>query len=306
MNMRMSWFNLMAFCFLSFMLSSFLEPVNKGDVNIEGASDTIPQTIQPVDLKSEFNFAGEKLPLDNFDVRERLDREMHVNTFWQSSTILNIKNAAKYFPVIEKILEEQGVPQDFKYLAVAESALRNAVSPSGARGIWQFLRSSAREKGLEVNSDIDERYNIELATRAACEYLKENYDRFGSWTLAAAAYNTGPTRLAREMENQKEDSYYDLNLSEETMRYVFRIVALKEIMTHPDDYGYRIDHEDIYPPLKDYTIMDVDYQIDDLADFAHDNGTSYRLLKVFNPWLRTSRLPNQSRKLYYIKIPEDI
>ena len=302
MNTWMSGFNLMAFCFFSFMLSSFLQPVEKDD----SKEVLTPQKIKPVDLKSSFNFAGEELPLDNFDVKERLDREMHVNTFWQSSTILNIKNAAKYFPVIEKILEEQGVPQDFKYLAVAESALRHASSPAGARGFWQFLRPAAREMGLEVNTDIDERYNIELATRAACEYIKQNYSRFGNWTLAAAAYNTGPTRLKSELEDQMESSYYDLNLSEETMRYVFRIVALKEIMTHPDEYGYLIDTGDIYRPLNDYTVLEVDYQIDDLAEFAHENGITYRMLKVYNPWMRTGKLPNRSRKLYHIKIPKNL
>lgn len=302
MNKWLSGFNLVAFCFFSFMLSSFLHPVE----NEERTDDAIPQSVQPVNLKSSYSFAGEALPMDNFDVRERMDREIHINTFWQSSTILNIKNAAKYFPIIERILEEQGIPEDFKYLAVAESALRHASSPAGARGLWQFMSASAKEMGLEVNSDIDERYNVELSTLAACEYIKKNRDKFGSWTLAAAAYNTGPGRLNTELERQKEDSYYDLNLSEETMRYVFRIVALKEIMTHPDDYGFIIESSDIYRPLKDYTILEVDYQIDDLADFAHEHGTTYRHLKVFNPWMRTSILPNKSRKRYLIKIPKNI
>lgn len=297
MNAKLTWFNLLGFVFISLMLASFLEPVEKEE-------HEFPQKVKPVPIKGSYSFAGEELPLDNFDVKERLDRELTVNTYWQSSTILNIKNAAKYFPLIEPILQEQNIPADFKYLAVAESALRHATSSAGAKGFWQFLRPAAREMGLEVNKDIDERYNIELSTRAACQYLKQNYNRFGSWTAAAAAYNTGPSRLSREMQMQKETSYYDLNLSEETMRYVFRIVALKEIMKNPDEYGFIITPEDTYTPRQDYEVMEVDYQIDDLADFAHDNGISYRELKIFNPWMRTNRLPNKSRKLYHIKIPK--
>lgn len=302
MKKWMFGFNLVAFCFFSFLLSSFLVPSEKKTVTVN--DETVPQMIQPVDLKASYNFAGEELPLDNFDVKERLDREMHVNTFWQSSTILNIKNAAKYFPLMERTLKEYGIPEDFKYLAVAESAFRHASSPAGARGFWQFLKPAAREMGLEVNADIDERYHLELATKAACEYILQNKKRFGSWTLAAAAYNTGPTRLSSEMESQKESSYYDLNLSDETMRYIFRIVSLKEIMTHPNDYGIRIDVDDIYTPLDDYKVLEVDYQIDDLAEFAHENGITYRMLKVYNPWMRTGKLPNRSRKLYHIKIPK--
>lgn len=298
MNLRMSWFNLFAFGFLSLMLTSFLEPTTTVE------PESFPQKVMPVPIKSEYSFAGETLPLENPDVLERLDRELTVNTFWQSSTILNIKNAAKFFPVMEPIMKEFGIPDDFKYLAVAESALRPVSSSAGARGFWQFLKPAAREMGLEVNTDIDERYNIELATKAACSYLKQNYNRFGSWTAAAAAYNTGPTRLSREMDAQKESSYYDLNLSEETMRYVFRIVALKEIMSFPDDYGFHITSSDTYPPMDDYYVIEIDYQIDDLADFAHKYGITYRQLKIYNPWMRTNKLPNKSRKLYFVKIPK--
>jgi hypothetical protein len=300
MNKRLSWFNLLGFGFICFVLSSFLEPTEM----ITPAN--LLQRVKPVNLKGEYAFAGEKIPLDNFDVKERLDRELNVNAYWQSSTILNIKNAAKYFPTIETILKEQGIPDDFKYLAVAESALRNAASPSGARGFWQFLSGTAREMGLEVNRDIDERYNLELATVQACKYIKKNYSRFGSWTLSAAAYNTGPTRLSNEMTSQGESSYYDLNLSEETMRYVFRIVALKEIMNQPEEYGFIVDSNDIYTPLNDYYKLLVDYQIDDLAKFAHENGTTYRMLKVYNPWMRTNKLPNKSKKKYLVKIPKQL
>lgn len=296
----MSWYNLFGFALLAFMLTSFLEPAPKD----EPAPEPTKVLFEPVKLKSSYDLAGEELPMDNFDVRERLDRELNVNMFWQSSTILNIKNAAKFFPIIEPIMKEQGIPEDFKYLAVAESALRNATSSSGAKGFWQFLPAAAREMGLEVNNDIDERYNLELATRAACGYIRKNYQRFGSWTKAAAAYNTGPTRLAREIEDQNESDYYNLNLSEETMRYVFRIVALKEIMSYPEEFGFKIQPEDLYEPQTDVYRILVDYQIDNLAEFAHKYGISYRMLKIYNPWLRTDRLPNKSKKEYFIHIPK--
>ena len=301
MNKWMSWYNLFGFGVLAFMLTSFLEPAPS---NESSSSEPNKVLFEPVKLKASYNLAGEELPLDNFDVRERLDRELNVNTFWQSSTILNIKNAAKFFPVIEPILKEQGIHEDFKYLAVAESALRNATSSSGAKGFWQFLPAAAREMGLEVNKDIDERYNLELATRAACGYIRKNYQRFGSWTKAAAAYNTGPTRLAREIEAQNESNYYNLNLSEETMRYVFRIVALKEIMSHPEEFGFNIQPDDLYEPRTDVYRILVDYQIDNLAEFAHKYGISYRMLKVYNPWMRTDRLPNKSKKEYIVHIPK--
>jgi hypothetical protein len=299
MSKKLMWFNVLGLVFISFMLTSFLEPVESAD-----SGKVRHPAVGPVELKASYSFAGEEVPLDNFDVRERLDRELNVNTYWQSSTILNIKNAAKFFPVIEPILREYGIPEDFKYLAVAESALRNATSSSGAKGFWQFLKPAAREMGLEVNSDIDERHNLRLSTEAACKYLKQNHKRFGSWTLAAAAYNTGPTRLSRELEMQKESNYYDLNLSEETMRYVFRIIALKEIMTDPERFGFNIDVTDLYEPLDNYYQLMVDYQIDNLADFAHEHGITYRMLKVYNPWMLTGRLPNKSRKQYNIHIPK--
>lgn len=297
MNKWMLGFNLLGVVALSLVLSSFLEPV-------ERKLESEPEMVKPVKLKNSYTLAGEPVPIENFDVKERLDRELNVNTFWQSSTILNIKNAAKFFPIMEPILKEQGIPDDFKYLAVAESALRNATSSSGAKGFWQFLPTAAREMGLEVNKDIDERYNLELATRAACGYLKKNFKRFGSWTKAAAAYNTGPTRLARELRSQNESSYYNLNLSEETNRYVFRVVALKEIMEDPYYYGFEIGPDDLYEPRQDYYNVLVDYQIDDLAEFAHQYGISYRMLKVFNPWLKTNKLPNKSKKRYFLHIPK--
>lgn len=263
----------------------------------------LPQIIKSVDLNKSFNFAGEKVPLDNFDVRERLDRELTVNSYWHSSTMLNLKSTYKYFPIIEPILEEHGVPDDFKYLAIAESNLRNATSPAGAKGIWQFLNSIGQHYGLEINSEVDERYHIEKATAAACEYIKDHYRQFDSWTLTAAAYNMGGPKLKRELATQRADSYYDLNLNIETDRYVFRIVAIKEVMQNPRNFGFYLDEEDAYPPLTDYDIIEVNSSIENLGDFAAEHGTTYRILKVYNPWLISSRLTNRARKTYQIKVP---
>lgn len=267
-------------------------------------NDSIPQVIKAVDLNKPFEFAGEKLPMDNFDVAERLDRELLVNTYWHSTTVLNIKNAHKYFPTIERILRENGIPEDFKYLAVAESSLRNEVSPAGARGIWQFMNGTAEQYGLETNREVDERYHLEKSTQAACELLKDYYRRLNSWTLAAAAYNAGLSRITREMEEQRAETYYDLNLGSETSRYVFRLVAIKEILSRPQDFGFYLDTDERYPPLEDYKSIEVNTPIENLGDFAREHGTSYRMLKVYNPWLMDSKLPNRSGKTYEIRVPK--
>lgn len=263
----------------------------------------IPQVVKGIDLNRRFEFAGEVIPTNNFDVRERLDRELTVNTYWHSSTLLNLKKAGRYFPVIERILKENDLPDDLKYIAVAESNLSNAVSPAGARGLWQFMESAAEQYGLEVNREVDERYHIEKSTQAACDYFKYLKRRFGSWTMAAAAYNVGPTRLARNIEEQRAETYYDLNLNQETSRYVFRLIALKQIMERPSDFGFYLDEKEKYPPLFDYSIVKVNGSVENFGDFAKKYGTNYRMLKVFNPWLMDSRLTNRSRKTYEIKIP---
>ncbi len=263
----------------------------------------IPQVVKGIDLNRRFEFANEIIPTKNFDVRERLDRELTVNTYWHSSTLLNMKKAARYFPVIERILAENGLPEDLKYIAVAESNLSNAVSPAGARGLWQFMKSAAQQYKLEVNSEVDERYHIEKSTQAACQYFKYLKKRFGSWTMAAAAYNVGPTRLARNIAEQRAETYYDLNLNEETSRYVFRLIAIKEIMQNPSAFGFYLDKDEKYPPLFDYSIVKVNGSIENFGDFAKKYNTSYRMIKVFNPWLTDSRLTNRSRKTYEIKIP---
>ncbi|MCF8246283.1 MAG: transglycosylase SLT domain-containing protein [Saprospiraceae bacterium] len=270
---------------------------------IYGGSESL-LSIPHVQANDEFWFAGERIPVKNFDVRERLERELIVNSYRHSTTILNLKNSARYFPVMEKILKENGLPDDFKYLAVAESDLRNASSPAGAKGLWQFMEGTAEEYGMEVNKEVDERLHLEKSTRAACAYLKKYKERFGSWALVAAAYNMGPTGLRNEIEAQKSDNYYDLNLNDETNRYIFRLVAIKHVMEHPELYGFDMEGEQLYPPLDNYALVTVDSSIANLGDFAKQFGVSYRMLKVFNPWLKDNKLTNSKRKAYDIKIPK--
>lgn len=272
----------------------------------EPDTKNLPQIVKGIDLDKTYTFAGERVPVtNNFDVRERLDRELMVNSYWHSSTSLNIKLAYRYFPVISPILKEYGVPDDFKYLAVAESNLRHATSPAGAKGIWQFMPASARYYGLEMNREVDERYHVEKLTHAACKYLLHLKERFGSWTNAAAAYNMGETRMARELEQQRTDNYYDMNLNPETSRYVFRIVAIKEILGDPQRFGFYLDEDDGYPPLENYRTVEVTETIANLGEFAESQGTTYRMLKVYNPWLISHRLTVSSGNAYLIKIPED-
>jgi len=237
--------------------------------------------------------------------KERLDRELLRDAYWHSSTVLSIKRARRYFPTIERILAEEGVPDDMKYLAVAESNLSNAVSPSGAKGVWQFMKGTGKEYGMEVNSEIDERYHFEKATYAACTYLKKLKKKFGSWTMAAAAYNVGGNKLNKESTKQRSKSYYDLNLNQETARYVFRILAIKEIMSNPEAFGFYIDEEDKYPPLDSFYEMEVTGPVANWGDYAQQYKTSYRLLKVYNPWLVSSSLTNKAKKKYIVKLPKE-
>jgi hypothetical protein len=267
------------------------------------ADGSVPQVIKSIDINKTYSFAGETVPTDNFDAFERLDRELSVNTYWHSSTLLNIKNSNRYFHLIEQILAEEGIPDDFKYLAVAESNLRNATSPAGAKGIWQFLKSTGQAYGLEINGQVDERYHVEKATRAACNYLKDYHKRFGSWTLAAAAYNAGGTRISRLLNDQKAQSYYALNINEETSRYVFRIIAIKEILSDPASFGFYVELDQLYKPLDNYTLVTVDKSVANWGDFAIEHGTTYRLLKVYNPWLTSGSLTNSKGKKYEIKVP---
>ncbi len=298
---------LAAFLTIAVFASSTKSDASESSSKSSSSSTTqndIPQIVKPVNLDKAFSFAGESFPMDNFDVRERLDRELTRNTYWHSNTLLNIKKANKYFPMIERILAENGVPDDFKYLAVAESDLRNAVSPAGAKGFWQFMRKTGQQYGLESNAEVDERYHLEKATVAFTKYIKSNKKRFGSWLLAAAAYNMGGTRLSKEIKLQNGNTYFDLNLNQETSRYVFRLVALKEIMSNPRDFGFYIDSHQMYQPVTDFYNLEVKEPVANWGKFAEKYGTNYRMLKVYNPWLISSSLTNKSRKTYMIKIPK--
>ncbi|WP_309642141.1 lytic transglycosylase domain-containing protein [Flavobacterium sp.] len=265
----------------------------KNKITHEGTTQFFPTSI---------DFAGEAAPLQMNDVRERLDRELLINANLDATTLLIIKRANRVFPIIEPILAKNGVPDDFKYLAVIESGLVNAVSPAGARGVWQFMPLTAKEKGMEVNDMVDERYHLEKSTEAACKYLLEAKAKFGSWTLAAASYNGGMTGVTKQIEMQQVESYYDLMLNDETSRYVFRILALKEIMKNPDKFGFNVSLEDMYVNLPS-KIITVDTTITDLATFAKSQGINYKILKIHNPWLRDKKLLNQSRRKYEIVIP---
>ena len=258
----------------------------------------------PVQLPEKLTFAGEDVPMDYYDVRENLDRELLSTVYFHSQTIRYIKSAPRYFSIIEPILKSNGIPEDFKYLCVAESGFDpRAVSPSKAVGLWQILESTAKENGLEINAEIDERYHIEKSTEAACRILKSDYQKFGSWSLVAASYNGGRNGLDQKIAIQKAKSYYDLLFVEETTRYVFRILALKLVMEDPKEYGFRIGNDELYPIIKTETV-EIKGSVTDLANYAIEKGISYKTLKMFNPWLRETFLKNPTRKTYVVKIPE--
>lgn len=260
--------------------------------------------IRALKIPSNLNFAGEAVPIDKEDIRERIDRELLVNTYWQSNGLLLFKRTHKYFPIIEPILKKNGIPNDFKYLAVIESGLQNVTSPAGAKGFWQIMKATAKENGLEVNANVDERYNIEKATQVACDYLNKAKERFGSWTLAAAAYNAGNAGISRRIDAQFVDNYYDLLLPDETQRYLPRMIAMKEILSNPTKYGFILEKEDLYN-LEPTKTIKVDSVITDIARFSKNLGINYKTMKIHNPWLRENKLNNASRRMYEIKIPLD-
>ena len=274
----------------------------KSSIDTSG-NNTYTYKIKALKIPEDLNFCGEPVPLNKTDVRERIDRELLVNTYWQSNALLWFKRSHKYFPVIEPILKEKGVPDDFKYLAVIESDLRNVTSPAGARGMWQMLKDAGRENGLEINDNVDERYHLEKATRAACDYLIKAKERLGSWTLAAAAYHGGNFGIVKRLREQMVDDYYDVLAGENTERYVPRIVAAKEILSNPEKYGFEFDKEDLYEIGPTY-IVKVDTVITNIAAFAKKYDTNYKELKMYNPWLRENKLNNKSRRMYEIKIPK--
>lgn len=256
-----------------------------------------------VTLPEKLDFAHESVPLENFDIRESLDREMLSIANFHSQALLYIKKTTRYFSIIEPILKQNGIPEDFKFLALAESGfLDKVVSPAGAAGIWQFMKPAAIENGLVIDDEVDERFNIEKATEAACHFLKKAYPKYGNWTMVAASYNAGVAGMIKQEITQKIRSYYDLQLNEETARYVFRILALKLIIGDPLKYGFKVSDEEKYPiiPIKE---IQVSGSIKDLPDFARENKINYKILKQFNPWLKGTSLKNSKRITYAIKIP---
>jgi len=263
--------------------------------------DTVAMQAYSPRVEGVLYFAGERVPLEDPDVQERLDRELLINLYRHSNTILDIKLANRFFPDIEKIMIEEGVPTDFKYMPMIESDFRDAYSGAGASGFWQFVPATAKQYGLEVNDKVDERYNVEKATRAACTYLKLAKERLGSWTAAAASYDFGMEGIAGKMQSQHTTNYYDLWITIETSRYVFRMLAMKVILANPEKAGYHLSDADLYQPLP-YKTVEVDTTVNDLAAFAEQFGLKYKELKILNSWMRNSSLPNPNHKVYDVKI----
>lgn len=254
------------------------------------------------EIPEKLTFADEPVPMEQADVLERFEREIYVNVYWQSNMILLMKRAGKYLPTIEKILQEQGVPDDFKYLAMTESGLMNVASPAGARGFWQIMPGTAKDYKLEVSDDVDERYHLEKSTLVACKYLKSAYSKFGNWTSVAASYNIGITGIRKRKEEQNQSNYYNLYLVEETSRYLFRIMAFKEIFENPGKYGFELTEKDKYklPLLRE---LKVTQSINSLANWAIQHNSTYKDLKIHNPWLRSQKLKIEKNQDYIIKLP---
>ncbi len=287
---------------VGFVINQGFESANE-DIKGNPDADTIHYNA-PFRLPDNVSFAGEKMPLENFDTRESLEREILISAYRHSSTIMIIKRANRYLPVIENILRKNNVPDDFKYLAAAESEYSNMVSPVGATGFWQIMAETGKEEGMEINNVVDERYDIEKSTQFACEYFLKSYEKYGNWTLAAASYNGGRSALDEQIRIQKENNYYDLLLSEETARYIFRAVAYKLVITDPGSYGFNLEKSDLYPQL-DYYEVKVDTAVSDFSSFAKKFGTNYKMLKFLNPWLRKPFLTPKPNKQYNIKIPSE-
>lgn len=278
-----------------------LEAEQMGRTYLNKAMDPLP-TLKGFKLPEQLRFAGEAVPLNKPDVLERLEREIYVNAYWHSNTVLMMKRAGKFFPVIEAILSKNGIPDDFKYVALIESGLMNAVSPAGAKGFWQLMEGTAKERGLEVNGEVDERYHLQKSTQAACDYIKKSYARFGNWTSVAGSYNMGVTGLSRRKNEQRTTDFYNLLLNEETSRYIFRILAVKEIFENPKTYGFELQADDLYamPLMKELVVS---HTIPNLADWALKHNSNYKELKIYNPWLRSNKLTISPGNSYIILLP---
>lgn len=297
-------FGLAAFSVLAVLIifSSLSPDMDKKDKSLNLPEDAV-QRIRIPKIPQNLDFAGEPVPLNDTEVRERIDREILAICFWHSSIIQNIKFSRRYFPVIEELAKKHGIPDDFKYLAVTESSLRNATSVAGAKGIWQFMPETAESYNLFISKEIDERYNFYKASDAACQLLKRLKDKFGSWTLAAAAYNCGEGRVKERMSEQGGATYYDLVLPEETMRYVPRIIAMKEIMKNPAKYGYALGEEDYYEAMPKYKKVLINSSISHWPDFCKEHNITYKTLTVHNPWILGYSLNNSEGREFEVLIP---
>lgn len=289
---------------LVIMGSYMHKPAKEEEIAAEIPTRLNNNRISGYQLPKNLDFAGEKVPLHRPEIRERLEREVLVNAFWHSNSVITIKRANKWLPIIDSILRANEVPVDFKYLAVAESGLDNVISPANAVGFWQFLSGTARDFGLVVNDEIDQRYDPVLATVAATKYLKKAYERFGNWTTVAASYNLGMNATQKILTKQKPESYYDMLLSEEPARYVFRILAIKNLLENQEVFGFEIPIEQLYRQPKTKSIV-LDQSVPDLHDYAKHNGISYSQLRMLNPWIRSYQIKIPAGKSFVVKIPQN-
>ena len=296
------YFGIPALLIISFISMCAITAEKDNDLKYRGLFSRHMKVVVP-EVPDNASFAGEVVPLDLYYVREAFEREILANTFLHSTTIMVFKRANRWFPVIEPILKRNGIPDDFKYLAVAESNLINVVSPAKAEGYWQFIKPTGQQYGLVINEKVDERYHLEKATQAACDYFKDAYGKFNSWTLVAASYNRGLEGLRKALDNQGVNNYYDLYLNGETSRYVFRIMAFKDLYTNPVKYGFLLRERDFYPQIPVQEIS-VDSAIANLPVFARKMNINYRILRELNPWIRNYSLPNPSGRSYTFKIPK--
>lgn len=290
--------------FIAALLLHSATPDNGNAANTDVEGNTAPHQSYLPQLPDKLYFCGEELPMDRDDVRESIDREIMTNTFWHNNTMLMYKRIGRYFPVIEPILKQYNIPDDIKYLCVAESSLSPTIkSPAGAVGLWQILETTGRELGLEINDEVDERYSVERSTHAACKFLLHAYEKLGSWQLVAASYNGGLTRVLKSIQTQRQNKYYDILWTEETARYVYRIIALKLILENPQQYGFNLTDADRYKPYAVDT-CDISTAITDWVDFCESKGITYKQLKTLNPWLRQTYLRNSRSKTYKILLPK--
>lgn len=269
-------------------------------VNCQG----IEQVVRIPDLPDSLSFSGEAVPLGYWDVRESLQREITTISYWHGSLSYIIQLDNRYRGEITRVLKEEGVPEDFYYLCIAESGLQPVVSSAGAAGYWQFLKSTAKEYGLVTDDEVDERYNIEKSTRAAAAYFKKGKEEFGSWTLSAASYNIGMDNVRYRVKIQNESNYYDMQFPEETGRYLFRALAFKTIMNDPQKYGFFIDKSKLFPELK-YKEVEIEGPVENWSDFARQHGTNFKILKIYNQWIRANMLQNKAKRKYTVKLPEE-